>query len=83
MKLRLPRKFYEDHEERDLPSGTVLSRTQKRVLIEADQDTVDEILSDAKYYSNEWGPDCIERSLKVSALNTVKAILKQIKLNKS
>lgn len=74
---RLPRKFWNDHAERGLPAGNYITESGNIVWITASDDEINEILSDAKFYSDRWGPDCIEPSLKRSAIATVKAIEKQ------
>ena len=51
---KLPARFYFDHLYRDLPSGTLVSQTQRYVVVELDRESYDDLLSDADYYSNSW-----------------------------
>jgi len=54
-KIRLPRTFWEDHSwARELPGGTLVKRLAKHVDIEATQDELSEIESDARYYANVY-----------------------------
>ena len=47
----LPPSFYDDHVGRDLPAGTELKRTKRYVRVEMDRATYEEMLSDARHYS--------------------------------
>lgn len=86
MKLWLPVTFYDDHADRELASGEVIKRTTHRVLIEATKNDLNELLSDAEYYSNRFGPlgniaqdfegDAYYYSLKRSAKRTAEIIRK-------
>lgn len=72
---RLPPRFYDDHVDRDLPAGVELSRTKTHVVVEMDDYVAEEILDDARYYSEPYGPD-VDFGLKASARATAKAIIK-------
>jgi hypothetical protein len=74
----LPKTFYYDHRERDLPNGDVIEETSTRVLVKCTEDEIDEILDDAKYYAGKYGPDDISLGLKKSAERTVLAIKKHL-----
>lgn len=73
----LPPRFYQDHEDRDLPSGTVLRRTARKVLVRCSDEELAEIEDDAKYYADANGPDGEGlEGLKRSAKATIEAIKK-------
>ena len=75
--IRVPAKFFNDHEERECePFCEPVKRSSRFVWLLPSDPGLDELLSDAKYYSDKWGPDAIEDggSLKRSAAATVKAI---------
>ena len=74
---KLPAKFWNDHAERGLPAGELSSESGNLVWIVATEDEIKEILSDAKFYSDPWGPDDLPPGLKASAARTVKAIERQ------
>lgn len=54
--IDLPPRFYDDHCERDLPSGFVIRRSKNSVTVRCDEPTLAEILSDAKHYAHRDGP---------------------------
>lgn len=79
--IKLPAMFYEDHEGRELPSGDVLKRGKRLVTVQCDDETLDEIESDAKHYasmtageSSNCDMDESYRGLVGSAKTTVKRI---------
>ena len=75
--IRVPAKFYDDHEERECePFCTPVKRTSRFVWLRHSDPGLPELLSDARHYSDEWGPDEIGDGggLKKSAAATVKAI---------
>jgi len=49
--LDLPPTFYDDHVSRDLPAGTEIKRTQRYVRVELTREAYDDLLSDARHYS--------------------------------
>ena len=51
-RLELPRRFFEDHEERELPSGEVAKRKSKTVVVDLNDEELDEVDSDARYYAD-------------------------------
>jgi hypothetical protein len=74
--IRVPRKFYHDHVERDLPAPGVLRRTKHHYFIDALSPYLEEFLSDAEYYSSmSRYMDAEYRGLCKSAAATVKAIM--------
>lgn len=79
--IRLPWRFYTDHLERELPTPKEHERSNKRhVWVRADDPALPELLSDARYYADPYGPDgggadaAWYRGLKASAKATVNAI---------
>lgn len=76
MKITLPRVFWLDHTERDLPSGELIRRSVASVVVEVTEDELREIESDARFYSDANGPDGCPRSIIESAKRTVAAIEK-------
>jgi hypothetical protein len=79
VRLRLPPAFYDDHVSRDLPSGVEIRRTSRYVEIEAEDDDLAEIYSDASYYADPvGGPNWPEGvGIRASARATVKAMKAQ------
>ncbi len=74
----LPRTFYDDHVDRDLPGGRIIKTTQRQVTVALTQPELAELKSDAEYYASEWrhmGP--AYRHLGQSAKATVTAINRQ------
>lgn len=51
MTIRVPRKFFDDHVERDLPSPKILRETKNHYFIPKNDEAVSELLSDADYYA--------------------------------
>lgn len=49
---KVPKKFYEDHRSRDLLSGSVVNTTKTHYVIELDDAAYNEMLEDAKFYSD-------------------------------
>lgn len=75
--VRVPAAFFSDHEERECePFCEPVKRTRQHVWLRPDDPGLDELLSDARHYADEWGPDAIGDGggLKRSAAATVKAI---------
>ena len=73
--VRLPRVFFDDHEERGLPSPQVVKATKPLYWVAATDPVLPELLSDAEHYCDPNGPDTEGLGgLKRSAKATVKAI---------
>lgn len=72
----ISRTFYTDHKDRDLPTPPVIAFRGARVVIDADHPAADELLNDARYYADPFGPasDADMRSLRNAATRTIKAI---------
>ena len=73
----LPAKFFDDHDERELPTPRVLRRTARTVTIAANDPNLVELLNDAEHYADVDGPCAGQREyrgLVASARATVRAI---------
>ena len=53
VKVRVARMFFNDHWSRDLFTGRIESMNKRTVTLTLDGKAFDELLSDAKYYSEE------------------------------
>lgn len=74
--IRIPDRFYRDHMDRDLPTPEVVRFTSRHIYISSDDPALPELLDDAEYYADPWGPDG-GIGLRMSAKATVKAIKSQ------
>ena len=76
--VRVPAKFFNDHEERECePFCAPVKRTARYVWLRVDDPGLPELLSDAEYYGDtDGGPDAIEDggALHRSAAATARAI---------
>ena len=73
--IRIPQKFIQDHQERDLDTPCVLRRTKQHCYIAADDPALDEMLSDAEHYAEGGIPAQPEYlGLISSARATMRAI---------
>lgn len=76
--IRVPAKFFDDHEERECePFCSPFKRTTRFVWLYWNDAGLDELLDDARHYSDEdGGPDAYEGSaaMRRSAAATVAAI---------
>ena len=70
--IRLPKQFFDDHWERELPTPAIIKQTRQHYYVAADDPALPELLDDADYYAGAYGPDA--PWLKSSARATVKAI---------
>lgn len=73
--VRIPQRFFDDHEGRDLPTPTVVRATKRHYYIRRDDPAYDELLDDAEYYAGDAAPDWAEgRAIRASAKATVAAM---------
>lgn len=75
--IRVPAKFYQDHDERGCePFCEPVKRSSRYVWLSPDDPGLAELLDDARHYADEFGPDELggDGSLKRSAAATVRAI---------
>ena len=73
--LSLPAYFFDDHDERELPTPRVLHRTARTVTVAANDPNLAELLNDAGHYADpdmHWASEY--RGLVASARATVRAI---------
>lgn len=75
MGIKIPRRFYDDHCERDLEAPNVVRKTKRHYYIDGTSPHLAELLSDAEYYASEFGPDWADGGpIRMSAKATVKAL---------
>lgn len=75
--IRLPKRFFIDHSERDLPTPAIVKQTKAHVWISKDDPDLEELHEDAEYYAY-YGDDTI--GLMMSARATCRAIEQAKKL---
>lgn len=73
MKVKIPKAFYNDRLERELPCPVIIQETGSHYTISLDS-TCTDFLDDADYYAHRDGPDEVSIGLKSSARATAKAI---------
>lgn len=78
MKIKIPEYFYWDHAGRDLETPTNHNPSWEKVIIDTDDEAVAELVDDAAYYADQWGPDAIEDGGKLvrSAIALLKVLFK-------
>lgn len=74
VKVRVARMFFDDHRSRDLFTGRIESMNKRTVTLTLDGKAFDELLSDAKYYSEEAAhydmpAECASATRVVAALH--------------
>ena len=52
--IKIPHRFLNDHEERDLPTPEIVKATTKHYWIKLDDPHIDELYSDANYYAEPY-----------------------------
>lgn len=55
--IRVPRRFFDDHEARSLPTPEVVHYNKTHYWIKRDDPAIEELRSDAAYYADRDGPD--------------------------
>lgn len=70
--VRIPARFYDDHRSRELDTPVAHRSTRTHVWIDANDPSVPELLDDARYYANPYGPGI--PGLRSSALATIAAL---------
>ena len=79
MLIKLPKRFFQDHKERDLDTPTVVKENSRNVWVNANDPHLAELRADADYYSDMWdmgGFDQWVFGIARSAKATVEAIEK-------
>jgi len=69
--IAIPRRFYDDHVERDLPAPPIIKDTRRGYIIDGDSEHLDELLNDARFYADPYGPDRQPPGLKKAAKSLV------------
>jgi hypothetical protein len=72
LSLRLPRQFFYDHKERDLPTPEILHLTIAYVFVDGDDPAIGELINDAEYYADPNGANG-GSALRRSAIATISA----------
>ena len=72
--IRIPKRFFDDHAERDLDTPAIIRETKNHYYIRSDDPFVDELRDDAEFYAAEHGPDLLPPGLKASARATLTAL---------
>lgn len=75
-RYRLLARFYDDHVSRDLPGGVEISRRKNEVTVELTAAEFDEMLSDARYYSDRSMFEWEQQYICSSAEGTVRRLEK-------
>jgi hypothetical protein len=77
----VPARFWDDHCDRcpcdgdpELAMANEVKRSGRRVTIQGTDAQIECLRSDAKFYSDKWGPDECPAGLKQSAAATVRAL---------
>ncbi|MGO8241301.1 hypothetical protein ACC806_34755 [Rhizobium ruizarguesonis] len=74
-RISLPRMFYWDHLERDLPTPEMVQSNRAHILVDDADPALKDLLEDAEYYASD-AMDQLPPGLKASAKATVTAIRK-------
>lgn len=75
--VKLPKRFFEDHKERDLDTPNVAKETKANVWVHANDPYLADLRSDAQYYSDMADMGALDKyhfGLARSAKATLKAI---------
>ena len=72
MVVRIPKTFYLDHVDRDLVAPPVLKATKRHFWIETDHEDMPELVSDADFYADAYGPET--PNLRTAARALLRAI---------
>lgn len=70
--IRLPKRFMDDHQERDLPTPNVVRETKSHYYVDPLDPNLAELLDDAKHYASDV--DCAPAGIVASARATVAAL---------
>lgn len=62
--VTIPRRFFDDHAERDLPTPEIISETSRSVTISRDDAAFPELVNDCEYYAHEDGPAALKREAR-------------------
>jgi len=71
--IKIPRRFYDDHADRSLPSPEIVHHNKTHYWIRRDDPAMGELRSDAEYYADRDGPD-MGPNLRPAARALLKAL---------
>lgn len=74
--IKLPKRFFNDHYDRDLPTPEIVSETARHYIVDRDDPAIPELLNDAEFYASPDGPDQAG-NLRLSAAAIVAALKRQ------
>jgi hypothetical protein len=74
MLVKIPKAFFDDHEDRSLPTPTVIKGTKRHYIIETDHPDFAELCEDTEFYCT---PKHFENQYRNPALWLRKALIKQ------
>jgi len=77
--IKIPKRFYDDHKERDLESPAIIKQNKTHYWIKSDDPDIAELKSDADYYYTMWNMGAFDKSLVgicMSAKATLNALQK-------
>ena len=72
MIIRIPRRFFDDHLDRDLPTPIPVRESARHVWLDSEDGDLGELLNDANYYSHDV--DAAPPGVVLSARATVRAV---------
>tara|TARA_B100000575_G_scaffold51979_2_gene38718 strand:+ start:4731 stop:4997 length:267 start_codon:yes stop_codon:yes gene_type:complete len=67
-KIKIPKRFYQDHVERDLDAPPIIKETQSYIWIDATSVHLSNLLSDADFYADPSSYDHADFGSSLSAL---------------
>lgn len=70
--IRIPRRFFDDHLERDLPTPAIVRETNSHYFIDPADAALSELVSDARHYAD--GLDDAPLGIVTSARATLRAL---------
>lgn len=74
--VKVPRRFFDDHAERDLPTPTIVRTLAAHYVVSSDDPALSELLNDAEHYATpgQFGHDPELAGIVASARATVRAL---------
>jgi hypothetical protein len=70
--IRIPKRFLDDHAERELPAPIIVRETSSHYFIDPADDAIEELVNDARHYGDSI--DNAPRGLIASARATLRAL---------
>jgi hypothetical protein len=62
--VRIPRVFYIDHRERDLPTPIAIGETSRHVIIDRADPALSDLIDDARHYADKHAPIWIKAAAR-------------------